>query len=438
MIKTKKYNGDMNSIMNIIDGRFVIDEKYENQVKTILKDVRTNKEQAIIKYTQRFDSDTFKKTDLKVTKEEIKKAYDLVDNEFLVAIKKAKANIEKFHNKQKKNSWMSYEENGATLGMKISPINRVGLYVPGGQGGKTPLVSSVLMNGIPAKVAGVKELVIATPPNSDNKVNPYLLVTADLIGISDIYKMGSAWGIGGLAYGLSEVELKPVDKIVGPGNIYVTVAKKQLYGKVDIDMIAGPSEILVIADKNSNSRFLAADLLSQAEHDKMAASILITDSQEIAKKVQKEIEIQLENLNRKEIAKESIENNGLIILVDNLEDGFKISNEIAPEHLELEIENPFEYINKVKNAGAIFLGSYTPEPVGDYFAGPNHVLPTNKTAKFYSPLNVDDFTKKTSILNYPKELLLKEADNIIKIANVEGLDGHANSIKVRKEENNKK
>ncbi len=326
---------------------------------------------------------------------------------------------------------MDFGENGEMLGMKITPLDRVGLYVPGGTGGSTPLVSSVLMNGIPARIAGVNEIVMVTPPNNKNEISPFLLVAADLIGIKDIYKMGSAWAIGALAYGIEGLE--PVNKIVGPGNIYVTVAKKMVYGTVDIDMIAGPSEILIIADNSANIKYIAADFLSQAEHDPMAASILITDSEEIASKFENEVQIQLNKLSRKEIAKESVEKNGIMILVKNIEDAFKISNEIAPEHLELQIKAPFESIPKIKNAGAIFLGQYTPEPIGDYFAGPNHVLPTNMTAKFYSPLNVDDFIKKTSILYYPKDLFMKSADHVIRIAEVEGLDAHANSIRVRKE-----
>ncbi len=434
MIRVQEYNGEKKSILDILKGRFEIDEKYEDIVKEILQNVNKNKEEAILEYTHKFDSKTFTKQDIKVTEEEIKKAYENVDDDFLVAIKKAKENITRFHSKQKRNSWMSYEDNGATLGMKITPINRVGLYVPGGQGGKTPLVSSVLMNGVPAQIAGVRELVLVTPPNSQNKINSELLVTADIIGITEIYKMGSAWGIGALAYGLEETGLKPVNKIVGPGNIFVTVAKKMLYGKIDIDMVAGPSEILIIADDNANPKFLAADLLSQAEHDPMAAAILLTTSKKVAMEVKEELVIQLDKLDRKEIAQKSIEDNSLIVIVNKLEEAFELSNEIAPEHLELEIENPFESISKVENAGAIFLGQYTPEPVGDYFAGPNHVLPTNMTAKFYSPLNVDDFIKRTSILHYPKELLLKEANHIIKIAEVEGLGAHANSIRVRQEE----
>ncbi|BDU50923.1 histidinol dehydrogenase [Haliovirga abyssi] len=432
-MEIRRYNKNLKDVLQLLEGRFTIDEKYEIIVKDILSDVKKNGVDTIVKYTQKFDSASFKKEDLKVTEKEIEEAYKEIDGEFLEAIKEAKANIEKFHKKQLRNSWLDYGDNGEALGMKITPLKRVGLYVPGGQGGNTPLVSSVLMNGVPAIVAGVKELVIATPVNNENKINPYLLVTADIIGIKDIFKMGSAWGIGALAYGLEGV-LEPVNKIVGPGNIYVTVAKKILYGTVDIDMIAGPSEILIIADENGNEKFLAADFLSQAEHDKMAASILITTSEELAKKVEKEVQNQLDKLERKEIAGESIKNNGHIIVVDNLNEAFELSNAIAPEHLELEIENPFEYISKVENAGAIFLGKYTPEPVGDYFAGPNHVLPTNMTAKFYSPLNVDDFIKKTSILYYPKELLMAKADKIIRIAEVEGLTAHANSIKVRTDE----
>lgn len=429
MIKIKKYSG-INDVLDIIKGRFEISEKFEIAVKDIIKDVVENRDKALVEYTKKFDSKTFEIGDLKVSPKEIKDAYSKVDNQFMEALDKAIINIKAFHEKQKRNSWMDYGKNGEVLGMKITPLQRVGLYVPGGQGGSTPLVSSVLMNAIPAKTAGVDEMIMITPPNDKNEVSPYLLVAADKAGINEIYKTASAWGVAAMAYGTETI--RPVNKIVGPGNIYVTVAKKMLYGKVDIDMVAGPSEVMVIADEKANAEYVAADLLSQAEHDKMAASILVTTSMELAEEVSKEIEKQLKLLSRENIARESIDNNGLIVVTENLDDAFIVANEIAPEHLELELENPFEYIGKVRNAGAIFLGKYTPEPVGDYFAGPNHVLPTNMTAKFYSPLSVDDFIKKSSILYFPKDLLLKEADNIIRLAEVEGLTAHANSIRVRK------
>ena len=429
MIKIKKYSR-INDVLDIIKGRFEISEKFEIAVKDIIKDVVENRDKALVEYTKKFDSKTFEIGDLKVSQKEIKDAYSKVDNQFMEALDKAIINIKAFHEKQKRNSWMDYGKNGEVLGMKITPLQRVGLYVPGGQGGSTPLVSSVLMNAIPAKTAGVDEMIMITPPNDKNEVSPYLLVAADKAGINEIYKTASAWGVAAMAYGTETI--RPVNKIVGPGNIYVTVAKKMLYGKVDIDMVAGPSEVMVIADEKANAEYVAADLLSQAEHDKMAASILVTTSMELAEEVSKEIEKQLKLLSRENIARESIDNNGLIVVTENLDDAFIVANEIAPEHLELELENPFEYIGKVRNAGAIFLGKYTPEPVGDYFAGPNHVLPTNMTAKFYSPLSVDDFIKKSSILYYPKDLLLKEADNIIRLAEVEGLTAHANSIRVRK------
>lgn len=432
-MKEIKYNGKIDDIINVLEKRFVIDEKYEVIVKDIIEKVKKDKADAVVEYTRKYDSPDFDKTKLKVTKEEIENAYKLVEKEFIDSINKAKENVENFHKKQLRNSWLEYGQEGDMLGMKITPLSRVGLYVPGGKGGSTPLVSSVIMNGIPAKTAGVKEMVMVTPPNEKNEISPYLLVTADIVGIKEIYKMGSAWAVAALAYGIEG--LKPVNKIVGPGNIFVTVAKKMVYGKVDIDMIAGPSEILIIADNTANPKYIAADFLSQAEHDPMAASIIITTSKEAGEKFKQEIYSQLEKLSRKDITMESIENNGMIIYVDNLEEAFSISNEIAPEHLELEIENPFEYLSKVENAGAVFLGKYTPEPVGDYFAGPNHVLPTNMTAKFYSPLNVDDFIKKTSILYYPKDLLMKNADHIIRLAEVEGLDAHANAVRVRKEDN---
>lgn len=430
------YFKDIDSIIEKLKSREEnSSDKIKNSVTEIIDDVKMNGKSAIVKYTRKFDCKDFSETDIFVTQEEIDNAYIQVDEEFLTAIKEAYKNIYSFHSKQKRNSWGEFYSEGEYLGMKISPLERVGLYVPGGMGGKTPLVSSVLMCGVPAKVAGVKDIIISTPCNNEKKVNPYLLVTADIIGIETIIKSGSAWGVAGLAYGFDK--FKKVDKIVGPGNMYVTEAKKQLFGKIDIDMIAGPSEILIIGDEKAKPKYLAADFLSQAEHDTMAASILITNNKEIAEKTKMEIEKQLNRLKRKEIAEKSVENFGMIIVVEKIQDAFDISNEIAPEHLELQIENPFENISKIKNAGAIFLGENSPEPVGDYFAGPNHVLPTNMTSKFYSPLNVDDFIKKTSIIYYPKDKLQKNGNMITKIADVEGLDAHANSIKIRLEDEEK-
>ena len=399
---------------------------YESIVATIIKNVKAKGNQAVIDYTTEFDKVTLSQTTMKVTPEEIKKAYGLVDEKLIKVIKKAKDRVYAFHAKQKQYSWFDTEEDGSIMGQKITPLERVGVYVPGG---KAVYTSSVIMDVVPALVAGVKEIVVTTPPDASGNINPQILVAADICGIETIYKMGGAQAIAALAFGTETI--KKVDKIVGPGNIFVALAKKAVYGHVSIDSIAGPSEVLVIADETSNPKYIAADLLSQAEHDELASSVLITTSQDIATKVKEEIKRQTAYLKRKDIIEASLNTYGVTIIVDTLQDAVSISNEIAPEHLEIFTKNPFELMPYVKNAGAIFLGNYTPEPLGDYMAGPNHVLPTNATAKFFSPLSVDDFIKKSSITFFGRDALKALSDDVIYFAESEALDAHANSIKVR-------
>lgn len=338
--------------------------------------------------------------------------------------------LEYYHAKQTENSWIDTPRNGVMVGQLVKPVSAAGVYAPGAKGGKTPLVSSVLMGGIPAKVAGVPSISLMTPPMEDGSINPYILAAAQRVGIKNVFKAGSAWAIAALAFGTDTVP--KVDVIVGPGNIYVTLAKKLVAGSVGIDMIAGPSEILIIADKDANPQFIAADLLSQAEHDVMASSILVTDSETLAKKTLIALGKQIDNLDRKDIALQSINNFGAIMLVPDIETGIDLSNRLAPEHLELIVKEPFDYIDRIQNAGALFLGEYTPEPMGDYIAGPNHVLPTAGTARFSSALSVENFTKKTSLIHYSKKAFDKEADDVIRMAETEGLGAHANSVKVRK------
>ncbi|WML37690.1 histidinol dehydrogenase [Clostridium sp. OS1-26] len=403
-----------------------VQQDVTNTVKNILDDIKENGDEALIKYTNKFDSENVNKNNILVSKEEIKKAYKVVDKEFLDAIKLASQNIEFFHEKQKRNSWMITKEKGVMLGQNISPLENVGIYVPGGT---ASYPSSVLMNAIPAKVAGVKNIVMVTPPSKDGSIDPNILVAADVAGVNEIYKVGGAQAVGALAFGTESID--KVDKIVGPGNIYVAMAKKSVYGYVDIDMIAGPSEILIIADESGNAKYIAADLMSQAEHDRLASSILVTTSLELAEKVKEELALQVENLSRKDIILDSLKNYGVTIVVDNLKEAIDMSNKIAPEHLEVCVENPFLVLGEIKNAGSIFLGSYSPEPLGDYIAGPNHVLPTSGTARFFSPLSVDDFVKKSSFMYYSKEALFDVGGKIIKLADTEGLTAHANSIAVR-------
>lgn len=399
-------------------------DEIDAAVKAIIANVKQNGDQALFEYTKNFDGVELKS--LKVTEQEMTEALETIDPSFLSVLKKAKENIEEFHRHQLEKSWFVQNGSGIVLGQKITPLKRVGVYVPGG---KAAYPSTVLMDVIPAVVAGVEEIVIVSPPNKENKINPAVLAAAHMVGVKEIYKVGGAQSIAALAYGTESI--RPVDKIVGPGNIYVARAKKSVFGLVDIDMIAGPSEVCVIADENQNPVLVAADLLSQAEHDEMAASILVTNSEQLAVDVQKEIEKQLNSLERNKIARASIENFGNIFVVDTLDDAFRVVNEIAPEHLELLLNNPFDQLPKVRNAGAIFLGAYSPEPLGDYFAGPNHTLPTSGTAKFSSPLGTYDFLKRSSVIYYHKNQLEKVKDQIIQFANEEGLTAHANSIRVR-------
>lgn len=414
-----------NGILQKLHNRSKLENKeIAKKVEEIISNVRERKDKALFEYTYMFDGINLDKSTVKVTKEEIKNAYKEVEGEFLKAIDKAIKNITEFHEKQKQSTWMDFKE-GIVYGQIIRPLSQVGIYVPGGT---ASYPSSVLMNGIPAKVAGVERIVMVSPA-SKKGINPYVLVAADRVGINEIYKVGGAQAIVALAFGTESIP--KVDKIVGPGNIFVAMAKRALYGYVDIDMVAGPSEVLVIADETANPKYVAADLLSQAEHDVMASSILVTTSLEVAQQVKIEIERQMEYLERKEIIGESLKNFGAIIVVDNLKEAIGIANDIAPEHLELNISNAFEIIGEIKNAGAVFVGEYSPEPLGDYLAGPNHVLPTSGTARFFSPLSVTDFIKKMNILYYSKDSLEEVKEDVITLANSEGLTAHANSIKVR-------
>lgn len=400
--------------------------KFEDAVAEILKKVRKEGDRALFAYTKEFDKTEITAETIRVTEAEIKEAYDAVDPGLLEVIRKALVNIRSFHEKQKQNSWFSTTEEGTMLGQKVSPLKRVGVYVPGG---KAVYPSSVLMNIVPAKVAGVDEIIMTTPPGKDGKVCPTTLVAAKEAGADAVYKVGGAQAVGALAYGTESIP--KVDKIVGPGNIFVALAKKAVYGYVSIDSIAGPSEILVLADDTANPRYVAADLLSQAEHDELASAILITTSRELAEKVSREVDGFTEVLSRKEIIRKSLDNFGYILIAENMEEAIEAANEIASEHMEIVTENPFEIMMKVRNAGAIFIGPYSSEPLGDYFAGPNHVLPTNGTAKFFSPLSVDDFIKKSSIVYYSREALEKIHKDIEQFASAEQLTAHANSVAVR-------
>ncbi len=400
--------------------------KYEQGVAEILDHVRSEKDAAVFAYTEKFDGAKIDASNIKVTEEEIKEAYELVGEELTGIIRKALFNIRDYHERQRQNSWFESKPNGTMLGQKVTPLQRVGVYVPGG---KAAYPSSVLMNIAPAKAAGVDEIVMVTPPGKDGKVTPTTLVAAHEAGADVVYKVGGAQAIAALAYGTESIP--KVDKIVGPGNIYVALAKRAVYGHVSIDAIAGPSEILVIADETANPRYVAADLLSQAEHDELASAILVTTSQELAEKVSEEVDGFLNELSRSEIIRKSLDNYGYILVADTMEEVIDIANEIASEHLEIQTKNPYDIMTRIRNAGAIFIGEYSSEPLGDYFAGPNHVLPTNGTAKFFSPLSVDDFIKKSSIIAYSKEALGAIHTDIEKFAEAEHLTAHANSIKVR-------
>lgn len=404
--------------------------EYTKTVEEIVNNVRDNGDKALFEYTKKFDGVELSKDNIVVTEKEIEDAYNEVASSGLVdVIRKAKENINEYHQKQKQYSWFDSKPDGSILGQKVTALGTAGVYVPGG---KAAYPSSVLMNIIPAKVAGVDRIIMLTPPGKDGKVNPGTLVAANEAGVDIIYKAGGAQAIAAMAFGTESVP--KVDKIVGPGNIFVALAKKAVYGYVSIDSIAGPSEILVLADETANPRFVAADMLSQAEHDEMASAILVTTSENLAENVSAEIEKFVDVLSRKEIIQKSLDSYGHILLADNMEDAIEAVNEIASEHLEIVTKNPFDTMTKVKNAGAIFLGEYSSEPLGDYFAGPNHVLPTNGTAKFFSALSVDDFIKKSSIISFSKEALAPMHNDIIKFAEAEQLTAHANSIKVRFED----
>ena len=403
--------------------------KFESAVAEILAKVKSEGDEALFAYTKQFDKVEINKDTIRVTEEEIKEAYDTIDPALLDVIRKALVNIRTYHEKQIQNSWFTSTTNGTMLGQKVTPLNRVGVYVPGG---KAVYPSSVLMNIVPAKVAGVPHIVMTTPPGKDGKVCASTLVAAREAGADEIYKVGGAQAVGALAYGTESIP--KVDKIVGPGNIFVALAKKAVYGYVSIDSIAGPSEILVLADETANPRYVAADLLSQAEHDELACAILITTSREFADKVDQEVKGFVEVLSRKEIIQKSLDNFGYILIAEDMDEAIEAANEIAPEHMEIVTANPFEDMMKVKNAGAIFIGEYSSEPLGDYFAGPNHVLPTNGTAKFFSALSVDDFIKKSSIVYYSKAALRDIHKDIVQFATSEQLTAHANSIAVRFEE----
>ena len=402
--------------------------EFEGRVNDIIQNVREKKDEAIFDYTKRFDGADINSGNILVTEEEIKEAYAQVDEKLLGVIQKALVNIRKYHEKQMQNSWFTCED-GIILGQKVTPLNIAGVYVPGG---KAVYPSSVLMNVLPAKVAGVPRIVMCTPPGKDGKVYPSTLVAAKEAGVDEIYKVGGAQAIAALAFGTESVP--KVDKIVGPGNIYVALAKKAVFGYVSIDSIAGPSEILVLADETANARYVAADLLSQAEHDEMASAILITTSRKLAEEVSKEVDQFVAVLSRKEIIQKSLDNYGYILVAPTMEDAIDATNEIASEHMEIVTKDPFHVMTRIKNAGAIFIGEYSSEPLGDYFAGPNHVLPTNGTAKFFSALSVDDFIKKSSIISYSREALQPVYQDIVRFAECEQLTAHANSIRVRFED----
>ncbi|MBQ8138121.1 MAG: histidinol dehydrogenase [Lachnospiraceae bacterium] len=427
MKKIKLTNESKNQILeNLLKRSPSQYTEYEATVNDIISNVRNNKNKALFEYTEKFDGYKLTEENILVTRNEIDEAYKALDPELIDVLKEAAENIRDFHAKQLRNSWFDAKEDGTILGMKITAIGRAGVYVPGG---KAAYPSSVLMNVIPAKVAGVRDIIMTTPPGKTGVINPGTLVAADIAGVDRIYKAGGAQAIAAMAFGTESIP--KVDKITGPGNIFVALAKKAVYGHVSIDSIAGPSEVMVLADETANAHYVAADLLSQAEHDELASAILVTTSEKLADDVNEEIEGYLKKLDRADIIRKSLDNYGYILLAEDLKDGIDAVNEIASEHLEILTANPFDTMTRVRNAGAIFLGEYSSEPLGDYFAGPNHILPTNGTAKFFSPVNVDDFIKKTSIISYSKEALEKVHKQIELFARSEGLTAHENSIKVR-------
>jgi len=416
-------------VNSLIHRQFDISSQHETKVREILEEVKNRGDDAVIQYTRQFDAPGLEIQDMLVSRQDLRDAYSCVENDFLLSIKKAISHIEEFHRHEVPKSWIMTRNNGAILGQIVRPVEAAGLYVPGGKGGKTPLVSSVLMNAIPAKIAGVKRIVLTTPPDKEGVIDPHLLIAASELGIEEVYKMGSAWAIGAMAFGTETVA--PVDVIVGPGNIYVALAKKMVTGTVGIDMVAGPSEVLIIADEGALPEYVAADLLAQAEHDSMATAVLITTSAGLAEEVTTELDRQLEKLERQETASESLKTTGLLLVVDNIETATEIANKIGPEHLELLVSDPWVLVPKIHHAGAIFMGNVTPEPIGDYIAGPNHVLPTMGTARFSSALGVENFLKYSSVLSYSQEAFQEDADDVIRLAEIEGLTAHAQSIKVR-------
>jgi histidinol dehydrogenase len=403
--------------------------KEYDAVSRILEDVRKRGDRALVAYTRRFDAPDYSEKDIQVGTREIAAATSSADRPFLRALNRAASQIEAFHRRQLRTGFISLERPGTMLGQLVQPVERVGVYVPGGQGGKTPLVSSVLMGAIPARVAGVPKIVMATPPTADGRINPHLLVAAQKAGVSEVYQVGGAWAIGALAFGTATIP--KADVIVGPGNLYVTLAKKIVAGTVGIDIIAGPSEVLVVADGSADPEFIAADLLAQAEHDPMASAILVTTSPELAAGVRAEAQRQLSDLARAEIARTSMERFGAVFVVKDVPEAIGLANRVAPEHLELHLRDPFSHLGEIRNAGAVFVGEHTPEPVGDYVAGPNHVLPTAGTARFASALSVDHFLKRTSVIHYSAPAFRREAADIMRLADVEGLDAHANAVRVR-------
>mgnify|MGYP001006294850 CR=1 FL=1 len=401
-------------------------QKYEQAVAEIGQEVKARGDEAVFEFCRRFDQAPIGPDNFRVNDAEIDKAYELVDDDYIFALRTAIDNISDFHRRQLRNSWMEPDERGNILGQVFRPLQRVGIYVPGGT---AAYPSSVLMNAIPAQVAGVEQIVMVSPPDKNGTLNPYTLVAAAELGIGEIFKVGGAQAVFALAWGTDQV--KKVDLISGPGNIYVTLAKKMVYGDVNIDMLAGPSEILIVADQKANPVYLAADMMSQAEHDVLARSILVTDNAELLDRVQEQLVSQMASLERREIIEKALNSYGAFILVSDMHQACEVANLVAPEHLELMVDKPFDYLSRIHNAGAIFMGSYTPEPVGDYFAGPNHILPTGGTARFYSPVTVDTFRKASSILYYTAEGINADAEQIIKLAQVEGLTAHANSVRVR-------
>ncbi len=413
----------------LLNRQFEIPREIEASVIDILAQVKAMGDEAVVDFTRKFDCRDFSASLLPVSSQEISDAYKSVDSKILSSIRKALKNIEEFHKKQLPSSWFETREDGSILGQMVRPVDAAGLYVPGGTGGSTPLVSSVLMNAIPARIAGVERLVLATPPGKDGKVSPYLLVAAREAGVSEVYRMGSAWAIAAMAFGTETV--RPVDVIAGPGNIFVTVAKKLVSGTVGIDMIAGPSEILIIADHTATPAYVAADMLSQAEHDAMATSVLLTTSVELAKQVCSQLTQQANALERKDIACKSIKSNGLVLIVRDLESAVKMANQVGPEHMELLVERPWDLLPGIKHAGAIFMGNFSPEPVGDYIAGPNHVLPTMGTARFSSALGVETFLKRSSIISYSERAFMQDAEDVMGLAEIEGLTAHRHSVAVR-------